>query len=177
MMDVVPREEFPTEIFPWLYLGNAQDAVNYDGLRQKGIRFILNATKELHTPEAEEEGFQYLKLNLEDHADEPIADYFEQAFNFIEQARRQSQAVLVHCRRGISRSATIVIAYVMRYARKTFEEAFEYVKQRREIINPNLGFVLALESFSARRAFLDPPTATEERDCYVGRPRDLVLAH
>jgi predicted protein tyrosine phosphatase len=176
LLDVAPREGFATEILPWLYLGDAQDAVNHDALRQKGICFILNATKEVDTPEAEEEGFQYLKLDLEDHADEPIAEHFERAFAFIELARRRSAAVLVHCRRGISRSATLVIAYVMRYSRKTFEEAFDFVKQRREIINPNLGFVLALESFNARRAVSDPPPA-EERDCYVQRSCDLVLAH
>lgn len=61
----------------------------------------------------------------EDNADTPIAKYFQLTFAFIEEARAQNHKVLVHCRRGISRSATIVLAYVMRLERKTFDEAFK----------------------------------------------------
>lgn len=169
------REDFATEIFPWLFLGNAHDAVNYDTLRKKGIHCILNTTKEVDTPEAEEKGFQYLKLNLEDNSDTPIAEYFEQTHQFIEDARSRSQGVLVHCRRGISRSATIVIAYVMRYSQKNFEEAFDYVKEKRDIINPNLGFVLALESISPKDEYLESPVGEEVFN--MDRSLDLVLVH
>jgi hypothetical protein len=166
------REDFATEIFPWLYLGCAKDAANHTALRQRGIRFIVNATREVHSPDGETEmatGFQYLKLDLEDSADQPIAQYFDQTHQFIEDARARSQKVLVHCRRGISRSATLVIAYVMRYALKSFDEAFDFVKQKRDMINPNLGFMLALEALSPTPSEDSPassfgPLSEEEDD-------------
>lgn len=141
-------EDFASEIFPWLYLGNAKDSVNYDFLCQKNIRYILNTTKEVDSPESPLKGFHFLKLNLEDNSDAPIRQHFASTSQFIEDARKQNAGVLVHCRRGISRSAAIVIAYVMSYQKVSFEDAFDFVKQRRAIINPNLGFVLALESIN-----------------------------
>eukprot|EP00668_Euglena_longa_P043523 GGOE01057944.1.p2 GENE.GGOE01057944.1~~GGOE01057944.1.p2 ORF type:complete len:149 (-),score=25.88 GGOE01057944.1:524-970(-) len=140
---------------------------------ERGVEYILNVGKEVDTPEAEEKGFHYLKLDLEDNADTPIGEYFQQTYMFIEEARAQSHKVLVHCRRGISRSATIVIAYVMRHNQKTFDEAFDYVKRKRDIINPNLGFVLALESISPKDPFLESPG---EEEAYLERTLDLVLA-
>lgn len=49
--------------------------------------------------------------------------------------------VLVHCQAGISRSATICLAYLMHTQRFRLDEAFNFVKQRRNVISPNLAFM------------------------------------
>lgn len=58
--------------------------------------------------------------------------------------------VLVHCRMGISRSATLVIAYIMRKYKCGYEKAFNKVKDRRKIVNPNSGFVIQLKKYDKK---------------------------
>ena len=53
------------------------------------------------------------ELKLKDNNLEPIGQYFWLAHDFIENARNNKEAVMVHCLKGMSRSATIVISYVM----------------------------------------------------------------
>lgn len=53
----------------------------------------------------------------------------------------------MHCQAGVSRSASIVIAYVMFKLKLKFEDALNYVKERREFIYPNEGFILQLKDF------------------------------
>jgi atypical dual specificity phosphatase/dual specificity phosphatase 12 len=47
---------------------------------------------------------------------------------------------LVHCYAGISRSASIIISYLMKKYNWSYEKAYNYVKNKRPIINPNRGF-------------------------------------
>jgi protein tyrosine phosphatase len=63
------------------------------------------------------------------------------------EALSSQQAVLVHCEAGISRSATTVIAYLMKFHNMTLGQAFQHTKERRRIINPNTGFVEQLRRF------------------------------
>lgn len=61
--------------------------------------------------------------------------------------RKQGGKVLVHCRAGISRSATVCIAYIMWYKHWTMEKAYDYLKSKRSLIAPNLNFMRQLLEF------------------------------
>jgi protein-tyrosine phosphatase len=74
--------------------------------------------------------------------------YFDEAYNFLgtnniilEKCRTEGKNALVHCQLGKSRSATIVIMYLMKHLGMTLREAFKYTKEKRYIVNPNLGFI------------------------------------
>jgi len=54
--------------------------------------------------------------------------------------RANNQCCLVHCKMGISRSASTVLAYLMKEHNHSFADALEHVKKRRSCINPNGGF-------------------------------------
>ena len=64
--------------------------------------------------------------------------------------KESSGRVLVHCQAGISRSATICLAYLMMRKRVRLDEAFEFVRQRRSIISPNFSFMGQLLQFESQ---------------------------
>ena len=68
---------------------------------------------------------------------------------FSENVERNQGKVLVHCKAGVSRSATVCIAYLMCCKTMTFEQAFEFVRARRNIISPNISFMQQLIEFES----------------------------
>ncbi|KAF2347586.1 Dual specificity phosphatase catalytic domain, partial [Trinorchestia longiramus] len=66
---------------------------------------------------------------------------------FINRVRDVGGVVLVHCNAGVSRAPTVVVAYCMQQMRVPYNEAFDFVKQKRTFIRPNEGFVKQLKSF------------------------------
>lgn len=74
--------------------------------------------------------------------------------------RRSGSKVLVHCQMGISRSAAICIAYVMRVERVTLDVAYDFVKSRRTLIAPNLNFMRQLSEFERTLSFDGQPDET-----------------
>lgn len=149
-----------TQVTPHLYLGGQGDASSASLLRKLKIRRILNVAGECmphsHPSDSENQAemsqIETMHIELKDHSDENISTHFSDALKFIHEAISQKEAVLVHCRFGVSRSATIVIAYLMQYGTKespkpspmSYETSFDFVKARRPQVSPNLGFVLAL---------------------------------
>ena len=59
----------------------------------------------------------------------------------------EQRHVLVHCQSGISRSATVVIAYLIKHKGMSLIEAYEHCLSIRPMINPNDGFFRALQDF------------------------------
>ncbi|KAJ2664968.1 tyrosine/serine/threonine protein phosphatase [Coemansia sp. RSA 1200] len=87
-----------------------------------------------------------------DHNESDLARHFDECFAFIDSARTRHQGVLVHCQLGVSRSASLVIAYVMRTMRMEFGASYEYVRLRAPCISPNLSLISQLHEYGAALA-------------------------
>jgi hypothetical protein len=136
-----------SEIIPsFLYLGSDCIAKDKNKLLENGITHIINSAGD-YSPNYHDGNFKYLTFHLKDHPQENIECIFYQAINFIEEAKNENGKVYIHCVQGISRSATICIAYIILKNGLDYNEAFEYMNQRREVINPNIGFIAQLMLF------------------------------
>jgi protein-tyrosine phosphatase len=125
-----------------LYLEDAKLARSKYFLEINNIHGIINATT--NEPNAHPESYDYLRVNIDDEPSEQIGQYFQHVFEFIRRHHSVGHSVLVHCQMGISRSATLVIAYLMIDGHKTLGEAFQQVKSVRQQIEPNEGFIKQL---------------------------------
>ncbi|XP_078253049.1 dual specificity protein phosphatase 4 [Rhinoraja longicauda] len=138
----------PVEILPFLYLGSAHHASKRDTLDAMGITALLNVSS--NCPNHFEDHYQYKCIPVEDNQKTDISFWFMEAIEYIDSVKKVDGRILVHCQAGISRSATICLAYLMMTKRVRLEEAFEFVKQRRSIISPNFSFMGQLLQFETQ---------------------------
>jgi dual specificity phosphatase 10 len=75
-----------------------------------------------------------------------LKKHFKDCFDFIDDAS-QNGKVLVHCVAGVSRSASVVIAYLMNHQKMTLSDAFSFVQERRNKIFPNESFRKQLRQY------------------------------
>jgi len=146
-----PRSESyenPGEILPYLYVGGQVDAEDLPKLKSMGITHILNAAASLDS--VHEDQFLYLRSDLDDDEDEDVVAAFDDAFAFIEDAKKNGGAVLVHCVAGMSRSVAIAVAWLVYGENVSLFNALNMVRGRRPVALPNVGFRLALAKFEVR---------------------------
>merc|ERR1712196_579722 len=134
------------EELDWIYIGVAEDARDASRLRSRNVRYVLNCTMPrefggVHNYHEKDKNFDYCRLAMADNATEPLATRFQPAWDFLEKARiREDGNVLVHCQQGVSRSVSMVIAYLIKYYRFGFDDAKALCQQCRLQANPNEGF-------------------------------------
>jgi protein-tyrosine phosphatase len=94
----------------------------------------------------------YHKFGFWDKSDEDIEDSVNNAIKQImEYHDRNPQSIIyVHCKAGVSRSATVIIAFLMKHQNWTVKQAYEYVKMRRPAISPNIGFMSVLHKLETK---------------------------
>jgi len=145
-LKVLPVRDFDAqEIVPNLYLGDVYAAHNTRELKKRNITHIVTCTVGVVPPFPD--SFQYKHLKILDCAAENIHEHFGETSAFIGDAIADGGKVLVHCIRGVSRSATIVSAYLMTAFKMSHIEAVEKVRLKRPIARPNYGFMAQLEMY------------------------------
>ncbi|KAG5878667.1 hypothetical protein JTB14_015600 [Gonioctena quinquepunctata] len=130
-----------------LFLGGLEAAKNMDILNKNKITHILTInTCPLPQTIKELKPLVTKFIQLSDQPKEDLLSYLDEADLFIKEGLSKS-AVLVHCYFGVSRSASIVIAHIMKKYQINYYQAFERVKVKRKIVSPNKGFVSQLKLY------------------------------
>ncbi|CDQ62020.1 unnamed protein product [Oncorhynchus mykiss] len=135
-------------IKPYLLLGSQDAAHDFGTLRKYKVSHILNVAYGVEN--AFPDLFIYKTLSILDVPDTDITSYFQECSKFIDQANAEKGVVLVHCNSGVSRSASVVIGYLMSTEGKPFNDAFTVVKSARPATCPNPGFLEQLKGFKPK---------------------------
>ncbi|KAH7887591.1 protein-tyrosine phosphatase-like protein [Phlebopus sp. FC_14] len=154
-----------------LYLGNIHAARSSRSLTERRITHIVSVCNEPIPAELPESGITHLRIPVEDVDFADILIWLPQACGFINQAVRAGGVVLVHCYQGLSRSATVVAAYLMCTRRIDAAQAMLEVRQAREQVWFSAGFHEQLVLFELCRY-----QPSESCPFYVGW-RQRIAAH
>ncbi|MFO0917675.1 MAG: dual specificity protein phosphatase [Planctomycetaceae bacterium] len=136
-----------------LFLGDGYDAKDRDLLRSAGITHIINCAAEV--PCWHRRDFRYLHLKLRD-PDPDFHEHIDRCVKFIRRGRRAG-GVLVHCLAGLSRSPSVILAYLCARG-SSLPDALDHVGravgETQEFILPDATFLSQIELYLEDR---DPP--------------------
>ncbi|KAJ3971341.1 hypothetical protein EV361DRAFT_949798 [Lentinula raphanica] len=210
----VPYADGPIQIIPGIWLGSEDNARDWNGLINRGIKSILNVAKEVaspfepantsqslrsvvstpnlnksldtsptyHPPQPAtgRPGLHYLKLPWSHGQRDLVTDGFPAAMKFTDEALQRGDGVLIHCQCGISRSATLAIAIVMRaaaerspsvpsdiWALKGMQPAYDYVKEKSTWIGPNMSLIYQLLDYEHKLKGSDANSPSSDRSSLI----------
>eukprot|EP00439_Symbiodinium_sp_Y106_P025846 s1571_g3.t1 len=152
------RREISCILSGQLFLTNCRGVEDLSALKELGITHVLCINEqENNFPD------QLVYFNVSDVTDDPdMADAlkakFESAFNFIDAATAAGGGCVVHCAAGISRSSTVVLAYLISRKSMTLRQAFAHTICRRRVIWPNEGFWERLVELECEALKLEAPS-------------------
>lgn len=135
--------ELPDEIGSRnLFLGSQKSAVDIDTFKILRIKRVLICGSYLPMVFKDDNRatIRYHRLPMKDSHDEDILRYLQDAMDFIEDSLSSNENVLIHCYAGISRSATVCIAWFMYKYGWSYDEAYVHVLRKRGNIYPNSRF-------------------------------------
>ena len=130
------------QITETIYLGNIDAAFNKKKLKQLGIKKVLTVMSAFGNHYSPHE-FIHKSIDVDDDFRTNIICHFKECISFIE----GKDKIFIHCAAGMSRSPTIVIAYIMWKKKLRLNEAIKFVKEKRSIISPNDNFMNQLKIF------------------------------
>ncbi|KAJ7324417.1 hypothetical protein JRQ81_017437 [Phrynocephalus forsythii] len=153
----VPCRGNVNEVWPNLYIGDLYIARDIEQLRRMGITHIVNAAAgRFHIDTGpkfyKDLPLDYYGIEADDDPKFDLSIYFQPTAKYIRAALNSPRGkVLVHCAMGISRSATLVLAFLMICENKTLVDALKTVREHRGVC-PNTGFLSQLRDLDIRLA-------------------------
>jgi protein-tyrosine phosphatase len=136
-----------SEILPGLWLGNIDDAKSHIFLRAIKATHILNCAEEFHgNLTAATLGICVKRIPMIDEEDSSSLQQITEAAQILDLWYSPFNSVLVHCAAGVSRSPTVVMAWLILYRRYTYDQAYTLVVKKRNFIRPNPFYILLLKS-------------------------------
>ncbi|XP_045890339.1 dual specificity protein phosphatase 18 [Micropterus dolomieu] len=120
-----------------LYLSNGRAANDSSQVTRCEITCIVNVTETKGSPHP---GVEYTHIPVSDSPMSPLCDHFDEVADKIQITAECGGRTLVHCNAGVSRSAALCMAYLMKHRGVTLLEAHRWVKTCRPIVRPNDGF-------------------------------------
>jgi hypothetical protein len=167
----------------FVYISDCQAAADPDLVRQAGVRRIVRLFAG-PSPEPPVPGVEYLVLAVEDSPTFDIRPALEAATHWVLTGASRGEKTLVHCHAGISRSATIVLMYLMIRYRWSLARALGHLRRVRPQVQPNRGFLAHLRASEARlpwsraapgKGLASPLVKSGPDDVPVGRARGAVV--
>ena len=122
-----------------IYLGDTTASKNESYLQQNNITNCADEIKSNYTT------IKFLKLNLYDMSNENLFPQFEFAYKFIK--KNSDNNILIHCFMGRSRSASLVIFYLMKEKGWDYNTCINFIKLKRPSVNPNNAYVIQLKDY------------------------------
>ncbi|PAA51140.1 hypothetical protein BOX15_Mlig020081g4, partial [Macrostomum lignano] len=127
-------------IAPNLYLGSWQGANNAKLLEENGVRHILTIFDARFSMPACVKQRNHLQFLAADSCQQDIRQFFQQSNDFIHSGRLAGEAVFVHCMAGVSRSATLIIAYLASVTDLPWDTVLSAVRAAKHDVAPNFHF-------------------------------------
>lgn len=130
-----------------LFLSGCRGLNAYD-IETNSIRHVINTTLEI--PIMKLSTVDYTRIPVNDLPSENIYRYFDQVADEINAHAAANENVLIHCVAGVSRSASFVLAYLMKHLSMNLREAYKYLHSKRSVVRPNNGFFSQLIEFEKK---------------------------
>jgi len=153
----LPEEWDANFICEGIYLGGLDGALDVKTCREHNITHLVSLLNPLEQEpldyglKREEPDIMFVRktVSLSDNVSEKkiLQRNFAEITRFMHNSIKKDGVVLVHCWQGVSRSASIVCAYLMRYEDMTLREALVSIQQRRPQADPNPGFIEMLNDW------------------------------
>jgi hypothetical protein len=123
-----------------LYLGSSYNAYDWNFLISNNINVIINLTHEIDNFYQNYPRFTYYKYRIHDNNIDDIEPILRDSYTVLNRHIDQGDRVLVHCFMGASRSASVVIYYLMNKHNFRYEQAKNYVISQRPLVNLSFRF-------------------------------------
>lgn len=141
--------DYLSQINDYLFLSSVGSLSQVDQFSLLGITHIVSV---MINPPALPESIKHLTIRIQDSEQENIQIHFEEVFDFIKDAKQNNSKVLIHCEKGISRSASFVIAWLLNEKHHKdfsvdYEATLRFVKKIRMSVAPNKGFSKQLKEY------------------------------